>query len=510
MERNRTIVSPRFLTITLSSLISLSIFIYGLSISSPKYIDSAAAAFAFQMGCWTFAWILLAAFSPDGYLRISDPGVLVLLWIGMYFVYPSLIWLQGQSQLQYRPSKDGKDVLVLWLHGLFTLGFIVGYLGLRKRSSWFTQNIQTSHLNMNIGWVLYLIPFIPLLVETFIRVVTGGGLLPPDYWNIGSDWRREIADAQSMNPAKYFLIAIYDKIRQYLGIMQGIGVGLIIISTLRNRKHFIRNGAILVCGMLFSFTFGYGSRAGVITIYIMGVIFTDMLIGPLRWRYLFLLFILGFVGFEFWGYFRSLRDVGLSNAASMAYQDLLEKSLTTGQSSEFVAMYAKEVIGLDIFSKMPKDGIMYLIYSIFYIIPSQIFPWKSQYAATSYILALQILGKAKTVAGAGIAGAITLDGYRFAGILGVPVLAAIMGSILAMVQNWGTREVDPGKQGPVLMKIALISGLYAASYLIIRNDLATLLYNIFYYIFIPWVAFRMFTDHRNPWNCSTEVIKISE
>jgi hypothetical protein len=508
MERTINKISPRFLTITFAVLISLSVYIYGLCVSSPKYIDSAALAFAFQMGCWAFAWILLAASSPNGYLRISDPGVLVLLWIGMYFIYPSLIVLQGQSELPKKALKDGNDILVLWLHGLFILGFIAGYLALRKRSSWITDNIQTEHLGM--GWALYLLPFIPLILELFLRLATGGTLLPSDYWDIGSGWTEEIAEAKAHSPAKYFLIGIYDKFRAYFKIIQAIGAGLILTRTLHTRKHLIRNGAILLCGMVFSIIFGFGSRSSVITVYIIAVIFTDILIGPLRWRYLFLLFILAVVGFEFWGYFRSLRDAGLSNAASMAYQDLFEKSLTTGHSSEFVAMYAKEVIGLEIFSKMPKDGIMYLFYSIFYIIPSQIFPWKSQFAATSYILAVNILGKAKTAAGAGIAGAITLDGYRFAGILGVPLLAAIMGGILSMVQNWGTREVHPNQQGPVLMKIALISGLYGVSYLIIRNDLASLIYNIFYFIFIPWVAFTIFIGRKNKWGCPTEVIKSSE
>ena len=116
--------------------------------------------------------------------------------------------------------------------------------------------------------------------------------------------------------------------------------------------------------------------------------------------------------------------------------------------------------------------------------PSQIFPDKLNMQFTRDILSEKILGSHSAEAGFGSAGAAIGDGYRIAGIWGVPLLASIFGVILGLTERFviGTSiwHLDVS-----IFRIAIFAGLCGWTFLIIRSDLAELLQTILYNSVLP-------------------------
>ena len=464
---------------------SLTIYIYALATAQPQYLQPALPAFTFQLGCWALAWVFIAALTPNGYLRVSDPAVLFMLWLGLYLIYPSIFWLQGDFDKYGSSLKPARAISLVWFHGLFILGFMAGHLCFRRR--WCMVMPQLALDRLPKGWLLYFLPFSVLFLAIIFRLGTTGNLLPPETRaDLSFAAWQDIQAAHAHGGLELLWQQLFYKMTAYPIIIQGVGAGLIMVHTLRTNKKLVRNFAILMVGMLFALLFGDGDRSDTMMPYIIALIFTDILIGPFRYRVLFTLFIVTIVLFEFYGAYRNIRYLPFNQAVGLAYTDFVNQTVKESKISDFTGMFAKEYVGIEIFARKGIEGINYLINSVARMLPLQILPEKRFMMSTSEALGLAVYGSHSAMKGRGTAGAMLVDGYRFAGAAGVAMLAAIIGAMIALIQNWFTQEVRPGLQGPVLMKIVLVSGLYAWSYIFIRHDLTSIFTTFLWQIIFPW------------------------
>jgi hypothetical protein len=92
---------------------------------------------------------------------------------------------------------------------------------------------------------------------------------------------------------------------------------------------------------------------------------------------------------------------------------------------------------IEIFAKKGLEGINYLINSVARMLPLQILPEKRFLLSTSEALGLAVYGSRAAMKGRGTAGAMVVDGYRFAGAAGVALLGAMI-MLLALIHNWFT------------------------------------------------------------------------
>ena len=490
--------ASRSLTILLIIMTSLTIYIYVLATAQPKYLQPALPAFTFQLASWTLAWLLLASLTSNGYLRISDPAVLFLLWLGLYLIYPSIFWLQGDFDNLGSSLKTPQAVSLVWFHGLFIMGFMAGHLGVRRR--WRLVMPQLDLDRLPKGWLLYFLPFSVLFLEIVIRLATTGKLLPPETRaDLSFSAWQDIQAAHAHGGLELLGQQFFSKVNCYPVIIQGVGAGLIMVHTIRANKKLFRNMAILIAGLLFALLFGSGDRSDAMMPYIIALIIADILIGPFRYRFLFTLFVVTIVLFEFYGAYRNIRHLPFNQAIDLAYNDFINHSVKEHKLSDFSGMFVKEYVGIEIFAKKGIEGINYLINSVARMVPQQILPEKKFMLSTSEALGLAVYGSRAAMKGRGTAGAMIVDGYRFAGAPGVALLAAIIGALLALIHNWFTQEVRPAFQGPVLMKIVLVSGLYAWSYIFIRHDLTSIFTTFLWQIIFPWFLVFLFVNHNSVW-----------
>jgi|Deesub1362B_J571_1020462.scaffolds.fasta_scaffold04907_1 hypothetical protein len=471
---------------SLSCIFSACILIlaYSLSTATPELGPEIWLPHAFQIACWAFAWFLLVQRSK-GFPRFSDPAVLLLLWSGMYFIYPSVVWIGGGYIPTGRETTNANVAFVFWLHGLFILGFIVGHLLIRKRTNWSVPKLDLQRLPS--GWGIYLILLAPLLFESFVRLISGQGLLPKQTY--GEKWYgmyENIRAAQSAGGVAYLVLQIKSKLYFFPILIQGIGAGLIIAHSVQQRKNYFRNTIFLLTGTVLMLLLGSGGRSSVMIILIIGLIFADLTAGPLRWRYLVFLFLLMAILFQSFRYYRAVNYLGFNSAFEIVKENIFNRPGGVANLDEFTGMLGKETFGIWIFQGKKKEGLLYLAQNILAPLPKQILPLSLQEKPTNQILSTELLGEL-ALAGAGVAGAIIVDGYRLAGVPGIPILAAILGLIFAVAQNWLTKGVPRGAKGPMLLKIILIAGLYGCLYNLIRSSFGTIITMLFYWVCMPWI-----------------------
>lgn len=479
--------SPPFTTVLLILGAGLGIFLYASFTANPDYLGAAEEAMAFQVGAWTLALVMCVWLSPENDLRISNPAVLILGWSVLYFLYPTIFWLQGNVPQQIWVAKSfttNSVVFLMWLHGLFILGFISGYFLFWNRSL-----VWQKPLNIKIlpqGWLLYLVPFSLLILETLIRFGTTGEIFPNvTRGEAAYQGYVAVSQAKAQGGVQQIWTQIFHKIAFLPILIQGTGVGLILTHTIPSRRHLTRNLLILGGGFLLALFLGGGDRSDAIIPYIIGLIIADFLIGPISWRRLISVFAIVFLVFEFFGAFRNIRDLGFDKALYDSWESFTTVSLSQFELPEFLGMLGKEALGLEIFRS--AEGLSYLVNSLLRLIPSQIFPGKLAIPITSNVLGQEILGIGFDQ-GMGVAGAMIVDGWRFYGTVGVPLLAALIGVFYALAQNWLSKDTKAGLQGPVLLKLVLIAGFFGYSFHSLRSDLFSYLFWFFYYIFLPWIV----------------------
>jgi len=473
-------------------LASVALYGYALGRADTALLEPGAVAMAFQIACWAIALILLARRHPLGQLRISDPGVLAMLWSAMYFIYPSVVWFQGGRIPDSVALTTESGVLLFWLHGLFMLGFVIGYLLLTRTLGRRAVKLDTTHLPS--GKWMYLLWFLPFIWAILVRLMSGGGLLPEATY--GEMWYGLHADIQRARAAgglAYLWVQINSKIYFYPPLVQSIGGGLLLVHALQAKKGQLQALLLLLGGIAAILFFGSGGRSGMMIVLI-AFAFADFLCGPLPWRYAVAAGLLGLVLMGFMGIFRTFINLGLQRGVQMTIETF-SAGQTPGLLPEFTSMLGKEALAIRLFGDQGIQGPIYLVWSVLQLVPSQLLPYKFEWYATSDILAGEMLRDAAALGG-GTAGAMIGDGYRLGGVWGVPVLAALLGAIFGLAQRWLHAGVRWGIQGPVLLKVALLAGLYGWTFNIIRADLSVLLYTLLYNVVIPWLVLSALLNRR--------------
>ena len=93
-----------------------------------------ATGFAAQMVCFVSAALLLGWGRGWKLPRISDPGVLVLVWCACYLIYPSGVWLRG-GLVPFGEHLIENGGYVLLAQGIFVLSLMVALLWASGRRS---------------------------------------------------------------------------------------------------------------------------------------------------------------------------------------------------------------------------------------------------------------------------------------------------------------------------------------------------------------------------------------
>lgn len=497
--------SVRLLTLVLAVAANIIIYVWAIKVSQPKYLQAAMAPFTFQMIVYLLSWVVLICFMPGGYARLSEPGVLILLWLGLYFNSSTIYWLAGKYDTDLREVTwpIPEITRIIWWQALFIISIMGGYLAIRRHWDRVSGNLDIQSLPR--GWLLFILPFIVLFPEIVLRLLTTGHLLPLETRaDLSYKHTSELIEAMATGGIKLLILQIYYKVIIYIQLLQGVGIGLIISHTISEKRKLIKNYVVLGLGCLFLLLFGTGDRSNVIQPFIIGLIFSDMLVGPFRYRYLFALFISIFIIFQFYGAFRNIRDLPINEALNEAYKTFSEETFKEGKLGEFVGILGKEALGIRIFSKQDQEGVSHFINSAMRLFPIQIFPEKKYLQTTSEAITLAVYG---TSVGRGTAGAMLVDGYRIDRIFGVPLLGALIGIIYALFHNWIIKDISEGHRGPVIYKVAIMAGVYSSMHSLIRSGIEFFITTGFYNIFLPWVFIMIFCKPNSIWRRSCKIIK---
>jgi hypothetical protein len=230
--------------------------------------------------------------------------------------------------------------------------------------------------------------------------------------------------------------------------------------------------------------FGEGARSPGLIIMIITFVFADLAVGPISLKLVAPVVLAGLFGFMLLGHYRDIRDLGVAEATRVAYQSFGETT-EADNAGEFTGMLTKEALVLELFEGEPKEGFQYLWASVLSLVPSQLLPQKLQWSSTSAILSQRLLGSSAAAMGAGVAGTMIGDGYRFAGVAGVPILACLLGAIIGTVHRW-LFGMKPRGSNLTFLKAMLVCGFYGFTYGLLRNSLGETFTYAVYGIVIPY------------------------
>jgi hypothetical protein len=217
---------------------------------------------------------------------------------------------------------------------------------------------------------------------------------------------------------------------------------------------------------------------------IITLVFADLAIGPIPLKLVAPVILAGMFGFMLLGYYRTVRDLGVVEAARVSYQRFGEHT-ESDNAGEFTSMLPKEALVLELFEGAPKEGFQYLWTNVLMLVPSQLVPQKLQWSSTAAILAQRLLGSSAAAMGSGVAGTMIGDGYRFAGVAGVPILACLLGAIMGTVHRWLFGMKTRGSN-LTFLKAMLVCGFYGFTFGVLRNSLGETFVYIVYGIVIPY------------------------
>lgn len=158
---------------------SLALCGYAAVTTVPELQATALLPFGFQLACWVGAFMVLNRRSPEGIVRLSNPAALVLLWCGLHLILPTIFWMQGQRIPFETYLVQEVGIELLWVHGLFIIAFIGGYLLVRPPRLLAARSLDLSALPQ--GWALLILQ----LIETHLPA---GSFLPAICIGISASW----------------------------------------------------------------------------------------------------------------------------------------------------------------------------------------------------------------------------------------------------------------------------------------------------------------------------------
>ena len=301
-------------------------------------------ALGFELLCWGSAFAILIHLSPRHRLRISDLGVMVMFWVTLYLIVPSIFFFLRLRIPEPQYLNQSAVILACYLHGVFILTLVLGYLISRPMQH------AGPHIPVHItavAWALLLIPTIPLVFQTLERLASGGGILPGETYS--ENWtamQSAIRESRSAGGGAYLWTQIVDRTSFYLPLIQGVGLGLVIArSKLRDKRKYLSSAGVAVV-ILSMLLLGSGGRSPVIMVCLVGLVVMDKLCGPIKWRYILPVAILGLLVFDFLGVYRPLRNLPFPVAVQRSIEQYL-----SGNSlcmAEFTLMLPKETLMLEL------------------------------------------------------------------------------------------------------------------------------------------------------------------
>jgi oligosaccharide repeat unit polymerase len=279
----------------------------------------------------------------------------------------------------------------------------------------------------------------------------------------------------------------------------GLACGLLLATALRTRstRRTYRSLGVIAALALITYLLGDGARSPVVISVVLAIMFADIIAGPIKLKTIAPAIALLLLAFMFAGYFRTYRDQGVVDAATLAVQDL-RSSDEQRTSGEFISMLSKEAAIVDLYRQTAPEGVTYLFQSVLELVPSQLLPQKLDWDRTASTLSQAFLRSGADL-GAGVAGTNIGDGYRFAGALGVAVLACIFGGILGIVQRWSMQVQAGAKSGPVLLRLALAASYNSLGVVIIRASLGEMLVYLLYGVVLPWLVLSSLIRRPSAW-----------
>ena len=429
--------------------------------------------------------------SPNATLRVSDP-YLMLLGLGFNFlVYPGILWLHGADMERqwFEFGRIRMDIFVQLqaLHVLYMVSLSALYFGIAPRHR-YTLPEETSNTPLPDGRPWIVVGLLPMIYTTVQRIITTGTLAATR--NYGDVWSSEYADVTATHAEGGSALVA----SQFLGkvwflpwLVFGIGEGLLLAKLLKqDRRLPLVLFALQAPVLLF---LNSGGRSVIAAPFLIAVVVADLLVGPIRWRWVLSLGSVAMVGLNFFGFYRAYRERDFGEAVTMANEQFSTVSRSESVSAEGPIMLMKEHFAIAwTDANNYSRGVAYFTESLLSLLPQQIVPDKLHYMNTTTFLSREFLGRAADVGG-GVAGAIIADGYMIGRELGVIALGAVLGALAGGINralSWsGHRE---GAQ-PMLWQVVLLVTWSSQCIPFYRNDLSVVISQLFSVVGIPTVLF---------------------
>ena len=489
--RVRSVITPLTLFLGLGVVVLSVLTFSGLPTGLSAWL---AVPFVFQAIAWTVVFCLIARREPAGIPRISDPGVLVLLWAVAYLIMPSFLWLRGWHLPLAGDLSADIAVRLLWLHTLYILVFGAVFLFFRGRQ--FAPRLLPGTVERRLpsGWLLFLVPAGFVALAAIARYATGGSPLPTQtYGSAWFDLQASLQSARGGGGIGYLLVQVESRLSLYMPLIQGIGAGLLLANARRNRRGLWWKSVVVGMTLITMLLFSTQPRSSILVVALIGIIFADMVGPPIHWRHMAVVIAMGLFVFVFLQYFRAAGSEDFGHRIAIAYQGFQEGA-GPGPLSEFTSMFGKEAGGFALFTPAPPQGATYLLAELATPMPGQLLPAWLQEPSTAQLLSQHFLGDRFSAAGAGVAGSSIVDGLRTWGVTGVALLAAIFGAGFGALRRWSLGFPKP-REYP-LLRAALYSGIVSWTVIVIRSDVANFVLLLFYYVAIPYVLAKMFFPGR--------------
>src|SRR5262245_57386660 len=99
-------------------LLGLVLLGYVWATADPDLLADVRVPLTFQLACWIFGIVVFLCRRPEGVL-LGDPHILTMAAAGLYLIYPSIAWVQGQN-FEFRQFLGSyMAARLFWIHGLY-------------------------------------------------------------------------------------------------------------------------------------------------------------------------------------------------------------------------------------------------------------------------------------------------------------------------------------------------------------------------------------------------------
>lgn len=479
-----------FLTMAALLVGGLAYIVYGVDGTRIEGLPSVLIEYT----AWVAMLTVAMARSPGAALRVSDP-YLMLLGLGFNsLLLPGILWVQGadleSTAFEFGRLRMNIFIQLQWLHILFMGSLSAAYFALAPPPRFLPLSDKDIDALPRSG-VLIGLGLLPFAIGVAQRVAATGSLMATQ--NYGDVWYQNQDDLNAVYAeGGSALVAT-----QFLGkvwflpwLCLGIGEGFLLARLLRQKRTLpIVLFTLQIPVLLLLNT---GGRSIIAAPFLIALFVADSLAGPIPWRGVFSVGALGTLGFNFFGFYRGYRDREFREAIEMANERFSTVSRGESLSVESTGMLIKEhfaVAWTDAHNY--SRGLSYFSEQLLALLPQQIVPEKKAYMTTANFLSHEFLG-ATADRGAGVAGAIVVDGYMIGRELGVIVLGAVLGAIAGAV----TRGLGRGNHvNPIpLWQVALLSSWSYQGIVFFRAELTGVVSQLATLVVLPALGFMLYVS----------------